>query len=73
MSFRGKNTAVTTCPYYISESEKTLKCEGFLDGMQIKLNFAGSLQKEHYQETKCRCFGKGCPVKESVEKKYQGG
>jgi len=73
MSFRGKNTAETKCPYYISESEKKIRCEGFLEGMQVTLNFAGSLQKEYFQETKCRGFGEGCPIKKSVEEKYLGG
>lgn len=72
MGYRGKNTAKTVCPYYLLEGEKKIKCEGFMEGTDVTINFVSSLQKEYYQETKCGNLTELCPIRILAAKKYKG-
>ena len=61
------------CPFYHSEDNQKLYCEGVRDGTSIHLAFASSTLMQDYKDTYC-CdeFGE-CLIADMLYRKYEEG
>lgn len=70
MGYKGKYTANIKCPFYISEGQTYMNCEGFFQDTVIRHKFNNEVQKDYFQEEYCCTFSSDCPLKMKKEIDY---
>lgn len=72
MGYHGYGSAMTKCPFYIRDNERTVVCEGLIDNTSVLTKFPTKENKEMHQ--KCHCFNwpNTCPVSMHNMKKEGG-
>ena len=65
-----KGTSNIKCPYYLSEHEKTITCEGVVS-TNIMQRFDSKGKKEEFQEKNCFKYPNECPYFKLNEGKYK--
>lgn len=60
--------ANTVCPYYLRESNKSITCEGLIEGTCTMHRFPSRLDKQAYQANHCERFvyGQVCPAAAAI-------
>ena len=59
------------CPFYITEEEKKILCEGLEKGSRIALEFRGKQYKEKVKEKYCNGDFEKCKVYKPTNDKYE--
>lgn len=61
----------TKCPFYITESDKSIRCEGLYDNTNISTKFESIGEKGEYQEEFCFHYPNSCKLCKELEKKTE--
>jgi hypothetical protein len=68
-----KNAAVNAkCPYYQSESRKSITCEGIYANTETVTRFMEEKEKDAHIERCCMKYPNGCSLCREIEEKYIG-
>lgn len=59
----------TKCPYYISETEQSITCEGIQEKMKNVIRFQNKSEKKTYQEEYCAKYPNGCRLSKVLNEK----
>jgi len=59
------------CPFYLSEEEKKIHCEGLEKGSRIALEFRGKQYKENVKEKYCNGDFEKCKLYKPINDKYE--
>ena len=63
-------SADVLCPFYCTDSEKEIKCEGAFYKSQIKNSFKSNMDKEEAMRAKCKANYESCPFYKAIMEKY---
>ena len=59
------------CPYYLSQSDKRIRCEGVIEGTKVSSEFSQKEEKDEYMEIYCGTHDYlQCPIASKVEEAY---
>ena len=62
---------ITSCPFYQSEGEKVIICEGVGTAKNLKMVFEDEQTKFDYEKKHCcKCNPEGCDIYKLLVKKY---
>jgi len=66
---------LTVCPFYVREADKSISCEGVIDGTVTMTRFASTEVKVRFQEAACFQYGseRVCPVAKQLATLYLQG
>ena len=66
------STADVLCPFYIGDEakSKTVRCEGYIDGLRVQLQFRRRDQQQNYMGRHCCGAYQRCEVYKATMKKY---
>jgi len=67
MRLKGKFTA--KCPYFETESESMIPCEGVV-GQKTKSKFTERKEKDLFMKNNCEHYPNACPIARINDKKY---
>lgn len=60
---RNNESCYVICPFYKSETQGKICCDGIIPGQTIHMVFQDSKQKRKYMKEKCCTYGYGiCPL-----------
>jgi hypothetical protein len=59
------------CPYYMSEAQQAIKCEGVEESASSHLTFKCREDKRDYQEKYCCGAWKDCRLADMLERKWE--
>lgn len=67
--------ARTICPFFRSDSPKSIACEGLTEESQaMRTEFTSSVARQRHQERYCFRFCYDCcPIARAINSKYKGG
>lgn len=67
-----ENAAKCICPYYLSEGEKSICCEGVISGTRTLSRFASTQEREQHQRSACQSYqyAKMCSVARMLDIRY---
>lgn len=64
--------ALVKCPFYLREKDRTVDCEGLIDGTDSVTKFSSRGSKNLFMKEHCvRCMGVGCKLAEALCRKYE--
>lgn len=69
MSVNSTGNVNVKCPYYISESDRYMTCEG-VNGDVIKQRFGGRKAIGKYQKINCNKYPNDCLIAGMLDEKY---
>lgn len=63
----------TVCPFYLKEAQKSITCEGLIDGTCNMTRFNSEDEKTQYQSANCEMYNytNCCKLAAALEKKYE--
>ena len=64
-------SAYAECPFYHSEDEQKIYCEGVDDNSSIQLAFNSKTERRNYRRKKCEEDHKGCKIAKMLYGKYE--
>lgn len=63
--------ALIKCPFYVSEKENIIACEGYIDNTCMITKFSGAKEKKAHLKANCYCHDGGkCFMAMSLFSKY---
>lgn len=63
-------SAEAECPFYRTEENKKITCEGFQRGLTIQLSFMGTGTKARYSKDKCKKDFSNCIIYRALYDNY---
>ena len=64
-------SAEAECPFYRTEEQKRISCEGFQRGMNVQLSFMGAKRKEKYSHDRCKGNFNKCIIYKALYDNYK--
>lgn len=66
------NDYLVKCPYYKSNSERAICCEGFFRGNLVDMKFRSHTKMLEHKRCRCRTMEYlQCPLAAAINKKYE--
>lgn len=65
----------TICPFYLKEAQKSITCEGLIEGTSNMTRFDTEEEKLQYQSANCEMYNYAncCKLAAALAKKYEEG